>query len=773
MKTQYLAIAFVALILNLTHLSAQHALIRMPHPLESSIASQLALDHFNAAGPDSIDWLAHRDEQAILQNQQIGFRILQADMQAFYAQKLQQAQSRTSCGLQNYSSGSMGGYHTYDEVVAELNLMHQLFPTLCGTPYSIGSSFEGRPLLAIKLSDQPKLNQSNSEARVYLDALTHAREPLSMESLLAFAWWLLENYGIDETATYLLDNREIYLLPVINPDGYVYNEQIAPNGGGLWRKNRNNLQGADCIGVDLNRNFPLAWGNLSGAASAPCSETYYGANANSEVETAAARQMIDSLGALAGFSLHSYGHTILHPWLWQNNSADFALSSELASDFIPAGYAAYGNGPEMLNYLASGTTADYMQSQNILSWTPEIGKAFWESGSQICQRVEEMRKPLIHICWLAGAFARIENVSFSPVIPGDTAGLSIRIKNRGVGATASNVQVHSRSLSNGLSVIDPIVTLGDIAARNARTWSALPIRLFIAPNTTGLLSLEISVRQGLNASLSQVDTIYLRPGPSALLFAEDFENGRADWVHQSGDWGLTTEDAYQGQNCLSESPASLNHLRNWTTITLNTPIQIPATGYTELSFWHKYSLAPYKMDVRLQIEDTSGNWLNQQAPSMVLYSDGTPVWTGHQYWQQERVDLSAFRGQDIRIRWAFNGGSTNISSDGYYLDELEVRVYANPLQVGLEEPKLLADPIKWLSMDGHWPMYIEGVAASQSGLSLTYFDVMGRQVLQHSLGVLSFGERLNLPEVAGFKGPILMVIRNQAGLLARRWVMVL
>ncbi|MEL6650069.1 MAG: M14 family metallopeptidase, partial [Bacteroidota bacterium] len=339
---------------------AQHALIRTAHPVPAKIAANLAIDHFLPTVQDSVDWVASRYEIAYLKSEGIGFRVLEEDMQSHYAQQLQSAQ-RSACGLQHYSTGSMGGYHTYQEVLNQLNLMHQLYPSLCGTPFSIGQSVEGNPIMAIKLSDQPHLNQSASEPRVYLDALTHAREPLSMESLLAFAWWLLESYGQDANATYLLEEREIYLLPVVNPDGYLYNQQIAPNGGGMWRKNRRFFGPNDCVGVDLNRNYPLAWADPNGASDQTCSETFRGASAISEPESQAVKTMIDSLGASAAMSVHSFGQVMIHPWLWQNTPADFGLSTELASDFIDPSFRAYGSGPQMLGYRASGTTSDYLQ----------------------------------------------------------------------------------------------------------------------------------------------------------------------------------------------------------------------------------------------------------------------------------------------------------------------------------------------------------------------------------------------------------------------------
>src|SRR6185503_2455375 len=96
---------------------------------------------------------------------------------------------------------------------------------------------------------------------------------------------LLENYNTNPEVKYLIDNLEMYFVPVVNPDGYIYNETTNPNGGGMWRKNRrDNLDGE--YGVDLNRNYGYNWGyDNNGSDPNTASDTYRGDTSFSEPET--------------------------------------------------------------------------------------------------------------------------------------------------------------------------------------------------------------------------------------------------------------------------------------------------------------------------------------------------------------------------------------------------------------------------------------------------------------------------------------------------------
>jgi murein tripeptide amidase MpaA len=138
-----------------------------------------------------------------------------------------------------------------------------LYPNLITPKWSLGTTHEGRQIWAVKISDNPNVNEN--EPQVFFDALIHAREPQSMATVLYFMYYLLENYGINQEVTYLVNNREIYFVPVLNPDGYVYNQTTNPSGGGDWRKNRRNNSGS--YGVDLNRNLDISGGLTIQAAA--------------------------------------------------------------------------------------------------------------------------------------------------------------------------------------------------------------------------------------------------------------------------------------------------------------------------------------------------------------------------------------------------------------------------------------------------------------------------------------------------------------------------
>ena len=127
------------------------------------------------------------------------------------------------------------------------------YPNLITAKDSIGASVQGRTIWAVKISDNPDVDEDEPE--IFYNSLIHANEVAGMMSVIYFMYYLLENYGSDAEVTYLVNNREFYFIPVINPDGNTYNQQISPNGGGMWRKNLrdNNNDGLqnEYDGVDL------------------------------------------------------------------------------------------------------------------------------------------------------------------------------------------------------------------------------------------------------------------------------------------------------------------------------------------------------------------------------------------------------------------------------------------------------------------------------------------------------------------------------------------
>ena len=152
--------------------------------------------------------------------------------------------------------------------------MALLYPSLITVKQQIDPtlSIEGNPIYYVKISDNATVDESEPE--ILYTAVHHAREAESLSQLIYYMWYLLENYSTDVTIQSLVNNTEMFFVPCLNPDGYMYNQLIAPNGGGMWRKNRrDNLDGE--FGVDLNRNYDYFWGfDDIGSSPLTAEETY-------------------------------------------------------------------------------------------------------------------------------------------------------------------------------------------------------------------------------------------------------------------------------------------------------------------------------------------------------------------------------------------------------------------------------------------------------------------------------------------------------------------
>lgn len=276
---------------------------------------------------------------------------------------------------------AMGGYHTYAEVKTFLDSVAAARPDLVSPVFSIGQSLEGRDIWGVKLSNNP--GGSDGRPEVLYTALTHAREPAGMEVLLYTIRYLLSNYGSDSLVTSLLSTRALYFIPVVNPDGYVYNQTTNPAGGGLWRKNRR-PNGDSTYGVDLNRNFGYKWGyGNDGSSPTTSSEIYRGTAPFSEPETQRLRDFVLSRNFKVEIDYHTYGDLWLFPWgYFAEPAPDFWLYRALAD--TAAKYNAYTAGPAWQLYLTNGTSNDWSygadSTRRVLSFTPEVGGAsdgFW------------------------------------------------------------------------------------------------------------------------------------------------------------------------------------------------------------------------------------------------------------------------------------------------------------------------------------------------------------------------------------------------------------
>jgi hypothetical protein len=362
-----------------------------------------------------IDVVLNERDISILRSEGIGYEILIDDLQSDFLarstitpQAWQELQDRmkTEYPLAGFEFGSMGGFYTFDEVVRELDSMRLVYPTLITEKALIGLSIEGRDIWMVKISDNPEV--SEQEPDILYTALHHAREPQGLMTVMYFMYYLLENYGTDPEVTDLINTRELYFVPVVNPDGYVHNEETNPNGGGMWRKNRRVNEGGS-YGVDLNRNYGYYWGyDDFGSSPDPWSETYRGTGPFSEPETQIIRDFCDAREVMLCLNYHTYGNLLIYPWAYLDTpTPDSIIFTALAVDMTQYNGYVYGTPGETVGYTVNGSSDDWMYGEQttkpkIFAMTPEVGDWFWPSPSEIYPLAQENVYPNLQLAHGAG-----------------------------------------------------------------------------------------------------------------------------------------------------------------------------------------------------------------------------------------------------------------------------------------------------------------------------------------------------------------------------------
>jgi murein tripeptide amidase MpaA len=247
----------------------------------------------------------------------------------------------------------------------------------------IGHTLQGREIIALKITNDANALADGSRPDVLYMGTIHAREWIATEVVRRELRHFVDNYGSNATVTNLVNTRELWFMPVANPDGYQYTFESER----LWRKNLhdNDADGqiTNADGVDLNRNYDMNWGlDDEGSSSQISSETYRGTEPASEPETKAHQALIDRLNFKFLVTYHSYGPLLLYPFGWQiqTPTADDPLFIAYSgTDADPAITKADPNGLEFDPgvgadlYITNGTTDDYSYTKTgALSWTPEL-----------------------------------------------------------------------------------------------------------------------------------------------------------------------------------------------------------------------------------------------------------------------------------------------------------------------------------------------------------------------------------------------------------------
>lgn len=318
---------------------------------------------------------------------------------------------------------NFGKYYTFSEMQAEINQIAQQYPNITKLD-TIGWSWYNRPILAMKISDNPQMDEN--EPTGLFTGVHHAREPIGCSICMDFIKWLCQNYSqpgpTGDSARFLVNEREIWVVPVVNPDGYTYNEQ---DPQGMWRKNQrdndnNGYFNSNYDGVDLNRNYGYMWGYDNwGSSPNPPDEDYRGPSAFSEPEIQAIRQLCDIAKPQVAINFHSYSNVIVTPWGYINDyppSPDKEIYLAMADTMNNWNGWPYGNSSATVGYTANGTSDDWMYGEQnekpkCFAYTFEVGSAFWQAVNDtniIIQQIHQTRPCIIYLLYRAQNFVDVE-----------------------------------------------------------------------------------------------------------------------------------------------------------------------------------------------------------------------------------------------------------------------------------------------------------------------------------------------------------------------------
>lgn len=643
----------------------------------------ITIDHSEIKDGNIITEISE-SEIEILKKSNFNYNILIHDMAAFYEQRiLNDYQNKTMAGVCNapniakpskFHLGSMGGYFTYAEMQNILDSMTLLYPNLITSKQALSpQSIEGRNIWYLKISDNPNIDETEPE--LLYDAVHHAREAASLSQLIFYMWYLLENYNTNPDIKFLVDNTEMFFVPCVNPDGYVYNQTTNPNGGGMWRKNRRN--NGTTFGVDLNRNYGYNWGyDNTGSSPTSSSDTYRGTAGFSEPETQAIRNFCNARQFKTALNAHTYGNLLIYPWGYLPSfyTPDSATFVNWATYMCETSRFLYGTGDQTVNYVVNGDSDDWMYGEQtskpkMLALTPEAGAAtdgFWPASSRILDICKTTFNQNLNLAKLVTNFALVTDAQDHFIF------------NNGF----IKYDIQRLGLQNGNFTVSVVpVGTGIAATGSAKIYNGLALNQKLTDSISFTLSGGLTTAQNIkyllavnNGIYTHYDTINKVYG-SAVIVLNDPCNNTSNW--NAGGWGISTTKFKKGPGSITDSPTgNYSNFAN-KSITLLSNLNLTNAVYAHLQYYTKFMLEKNYDKVMIYGSTNGGSTWSplcaKYETSPASFGGTNPMYDGLQdLFVKEEINLNSYLGQNLLIRFTLtsdNGGT----EDGFYFDEFLVR----------------------------------------------------------------------------------------------------
>jgi len=623
----------------------------------------------------------------------------QSDLNKLKSKKKNNPGQDSGCSLpeylvpQNFQLGSMGGFTSYNELLDILDEMKSLYPNLISTKQSISetqTTIEGRPIYFVRISDNPEIDEEEPE--VLYDGIHHSREPVSMMSILYYMWYLLENYADDPEVKNLVDNMELYFVPMINPDGYLYNESTNPNGGGLWRKNRRN-NGNGTFGVDINRNYGFNWGiDDTGSSSNPGSNTYRGTEAFSEPETQMMRDFILAHDFKVAINNHVYSEYLLHSWGTEDvlPSPDNVLFQSMGEHMTRHNRYYYGQ-THFVIYDVNGDANDWAYGEQtvkekIYGFTPEVGLqsegGFWPDPDLIVSQCQEQ----IHTFFASAYF------SMNYAILHDNGSLNIDANDpelkfmlEQISAVDGSFTINITALTDNVESIENPILSSSVLTANAYEELSTSFAVTDDIEPGDLIQFEITLNNGIFDIHTETISKYYS---SVNIIDETADNnGTSNWT---GDWVLDPNEAYTGTTSFTESIGT--NTPGEKIFQYSDPIDLSEANFAFLEYYMKYDIQHQFDFVALEVSTNGLTWnavcglhskpgsddfVTGHPPS--AQPENSPLYDAHKAdWVREQVDLSGYLGEpSLYLRFFSFTSNVYENKEGFFFDDF--KLIRNPL----------------------------------------------------------------------------------------------
>lgn len=684
---------------------------------------------------NQVEIIVNEHELNEIQRNRLNFKVILQDYEKYLEQKILQTKTKIDRALPlGFQLGSMSGFYKLNEIYQQFDLIVSQYPEFFVKIDTIGWSWEGRPLIAYAFG-----NADVTIPEVLLTALHHAREPGTVTNLTYFLTKTLHQARIGNGEfRYLFKNFKIWIIPVLNPDGYYFNESQYPNGGGLWRKNRRKINDST-FGVDLNRNYgPFKFWDASnnGSSTNPKNETYRGPEPFSEPETQAIRNFALRHKFHLALNFHTYGGMIIYPFGATNqetpdsnfyrtfsNFVTNQIGYYFGSDLTTVGYPTRGNSDDWF-YLSDST------KDKVIAFTVESGyqfDGFWPPINRIVEISEDNFKIIKETILSAEQNIKAEDLFYSFDTLRKIGLVNLKIVNIGTKDLNVPVKIQIQPLSDLISIDNPDTMISELQSTSAIYLSRrvnTPRKNFL--NGT-LVPFEISIIQN---DLVCKDTFLCRLFDYKIKSLIESSNWLSDW------WGYEI-DSNSSLPVLCDSPYKnyADSIEN--IIVLRNPIDLKYSA-VDLEIEATWKIEPFYDFCVIEISTDDGNNWESLRASRSMPASGNPYGKQKQgkfgyagiypFWVTQIFNLDKYLGKKILLRIALLSDKAK-NFEGIAFRKFQLRVY-DDIDFSVYSSAEIMSKKKTLIIESTIPAFIstKDVTFASNYLIVEIYDLLGNLI---------------------------------------------